>query len=107
MRYEIIGHSRKIINSYPVDNMSHTLSMMPTGIHDPTFIKRKVFLATDTGNDHRRCFFDGWANFAYEQVVIVKPVEQDLAHFSQTVSNRLAIEDVFTMLNMIDDESQQ
>ena len=35
-------------------DMPHTCPMIPIGIPDPTFLKQKVSLAWDAGNDHGR-----------------------------------------------------
>ena len=39
-------------------NMPHAFSMIPMLILDPAFVKRKVLLAYDAGNDHGRVLVD-------------------------------------------------
>ena len=43
---------KEIIHSYQMSNMPHTLSMIPVSIPNPAFVKRKVLLAKDAGDDH-------------------------------------------------------
>ena len=45
--------SKEIIQSNHVGNMPDTFPMIPMMIPDSAFVKRKVFLAKDEGNDHR------------------------------------------------------
>ena len=45
----------KVIKPYQVCNMPHASSVTPMSIPDPAFVKRKVFLAKDAGNDHGVC----------------------------------------------------
>jgi hypothetical protein len=45
---------KEIVQSNQMSNMPHASSMMPVSIPDPAFVKRKVFLAQDAGDDHDR-----------------------------------------------------
>ena len=46
---------KEIIHPYQVSDMPHALSVIPMSIPDPAFVKRKMFLAHDTGEDHPGC----------------------------------------------------
>ena len=54
MRYELSVSLEETVHPYQMRPMSDTLPVMAMGIPDPAFLKRKVFLAKDAGNDHRR-----------------------------------------------------
>jgi hypothetical protein len=53
VKYELSVGLEEIIQLYQVGHMPHALSMIPMSIPDPAFVKRKVFLTYDTGNEHQ------------------------------------------------------
>ena len=51
-RLQIIICSKETINPYQMRHMPYASPMMPMSIPDPAFLKRKVSLANDAGDDH-------------------------------------------------------
>ncbi len=46
-----LTNSRKTIHQYHICDMLHVFAMVPMSIFDPSFVKCKVFLGKDAGND--------------------------------------------------------
>ena len=56
MTYSLTGKMalKETVQSHQIGNIPYTSSMIPVFIPEHAFIKRKVFLAQDAGDDHGR-----------------------------------------------------